>query len=486
MKRTFVILTLVLLLGVLQLGVQAQGGETLVLNEAKLGTVTAGGTVPSYVFNATAGQQVEIEVITLTTGLNLSYTVFNPAGALIVAVGNPSGQSTITGTVTFTENVAYSIQLSASGAPEGQFLITVKSAGLSGEPPVFLGENQSFDDNVNVGGALRYSFASNPATPLQISIVSNDPQRGPAISLTTDTGKILATISGEIPSFTLRIPPNAGANYILTVSNDHPTGQTINYTISLAPPTPDGELPTGGPSGPAATEEPDDDGLIDLPTTGPCVLATQGQIVNVRQGPSTNYDQVGSIGAFTIYNVTGRNEDGSWYQINAQPEIGWVAIAVTRQGGNCDSLALATYPPLRKSAINGTVWHDLCATPFGPVDSPPTGCVDDGDGSYRANGSYDSGEPGIGGIVVSLGEGACPSTGLATATTSGGYFSFEQLTSGTYCVSVDALSSTNSGYLIPGGWTSPFTNSATASITVTLGDVDTRTVNFGWDYQFLP
>lgn len=487
MKRAFVILTLVLLLGVFQLAVNAQGGEVLVLNEAKLGTITAGGATPSFVFNATAGQQVEIEVISLTAGLNMSFTVFNANGALIVAVGNPSGQATVAGTVTFSESTAHTIQLSASGVAEGQFLITVKSAGLSGEPPVFLGENQSFDDSVSVGGELRYSFASNPVSPLEISIQSTDPLRGPAISLTTDSGKILAAISGEIPGFVLNIPPSTSTNYLLIVSNDHPTGQNITYKISLAPPALDGEDSTGGTAGPAATEEPDDDGLIDLPTSGPCVLATQGQIVNVREGPSTNYDQVATIGAFSIYNVTGRNEDGSWYQINALPEIGWVAVSVIREGGNCDGLAFASYPPLRKSSISGTIWHDLCVTPFGPVDEPPTGCVDDGAGSYRANGSYESGEPGINGIVVTLGIGACLSSGLETITTSsGGYFNFDELTAGTYCLSVDALSSTNSSILIPGGWTNPLTSSSIASATITLGDVDNRTVNFGWDYQFLP
>lgn len=487
MKRAFVILTLIILLGVFQWAANAQGGETLILNEAKLGVVTADGTTPSYLFNATAGQQAEIEVISLTNGLNLSFTVFSPSGALIVAVGNPAGQSSIASTVTFTENAAYTIQLSASGATAGQFLIMVKSGGLSGEPPIFLGENQSFNDSVNVGSEFRYSFASNPLTPLEIRVISNDPQHGPALSLTTDTGKVLATVSGEVPGIVLRIPPGVGVTYLLGVRNDHPTGQTTAYTISLSPPAEEGALPTG-PSGPVVTAEPDDDGLIDLPTTGPCVLATQGQIVNVREGPSTNYDQIDSIGAYAIYNVLGRNSDGSWYQINTTPRNGWVAVAVTRQGGNCNNVPIATYPPLRKSSISGTVWHDLCATPDDPDDDPPpSGCVSDGHGSYRANGIYDSGEPGINGIAVILGSGACPSTGLETIiTSSGGRFNFEHLTAGTYCVSVNASVSPNSGILIPGSWTNPLTSSSTASFTVTLGDVDNRTVNFGWDYQYLP
>jgi hypothetical protein len=108
-------------------------------------------------------------------------------------------------------------------------------------------------------------------------------------------------------------------------------------------------------------------------------------------------------------------------------------------------------------------------------------------GGYGANGVYESGEPGIGGVVVRLGSGDCPSTGLATTTTGGsGGYSFNSLSAGTYCVSIDALDSTNSSVLIPGGWTYP-TRGGNAQSIVTLDPGETSSgISFGWDYQFLP
>jgi hypothetical protein len=135
-------------------------------------------------------------------------------------------------------------------------------------------------------------------------------------------------------------------------------------------------------------------------------------------------------------------------------------------------------------SIGGKVWHDLCKVPYETVDVPPEGCVKLPDGGLVANGLLEAGEPGIEGVVVMLGSGACPSTGLATAIADAdGLYTFSGLGAGTYCVSSDPLDATNETILIPGGWTNP----AGGSVTVTLGAGEERLdVNFGWDYQFLP
>jgi hypothetical protein len=136
-------------------------------------------------------------------------------------------------------------------------------------------------------------------------------------------------------------------------------------------------------------------------------------------------------------------------------------------------------------SIGGKVWHDLCKTPYETVDTPPEGCVKLPSGSLLANGLLEAGEPGLEGVVVDIGSGACPSTGLATATTDAdGMYAFSGLDAGAYCVSVDALGATNETILIPGGWTYP---NAEGNAAVTIGAGEDRVdVNFGWDYQFLP
>lgn len=142
------------------------------------------------------------------------------------------------------------------------------------------------------------------------------------------------------------------------------------------------------------------------------------------------------------------------------------------------------------ATISGMVWHDLCSVIPQTGDEEAVasdGCIVSAeDGGLQANGLLEDGEPGIAEITVSLGEGACPSTGLAVATTDvNGNYNFSGLTAGTYCVLVDALAEENSSVLLPGAWTFPDSAEDGATLTVDEGENVTR-VNFGWDYQFLP
>ena len=152
-------------------------------------------------------------------------------------------------------------------------------------------------------------------------------------------------------------------------------------------------------------------------------------------------------------------------------------------------VAAATLPP--GASIQGWVWHDLCAVWGGVIDPAtvaPTGCVSDAPGGFRANGIFESGEPGIGGVVVRLGEGLCPA--IATAeTTSGldGSYRFNGLSVGQYCVSLDPAAGANSPILLPGGWTYPLAVDGVTAISVVLSsDEISQQLNFGWDYQLLP
>ena len=152
----------------------------------------------------------------------------------------------------------------------------------------------------------------------------------------------------------------------------------------------------------------------------------------------------------------------------------------------------ATQEPVPAPAsISGLVWHDLCAVGGGAGDTPlvpSPGCVLASDG-YRANGLVESDEPGLGGVLVQLGMGACPASGLAAATSSmNGVYAFAGLDAGTYCVSIDALHAENA-LLLPGGWTFPSVSerSSVAAYTVTVVEGERRSgINFGWDYQSLP
>ena len=140
------------------------------------------------------------------------------------------------------------------------------------------------------------------------------------------------------------------------------------------------------------------------------------------------------------------------------------------------------------ASISGLVWHDLCALPDGPLPpSAPPGCIPFG-GSYEANGVLEAGEPGLANVTLQLGAGACPSSGLASATTGpDGTFGFAGLAPGASCVSVGPLVDGNDSVLIPGGWSAPVAHADPQAVSITLASGEVYAgMNFGWDYQFLP
>ena len=147
-----------------------------------------------------------------------------------------------------------------------------------------------------------------------------------------------------------------------------------------------------------------------------------------------------------------------------------------------------------EAGIAGRVWHDSCAAPSSdqPVPSSvPAGCVLAQDGvTLQANGRLDQNESGLGGVEVRLGEGACPSFGLAsTRAEPDGLFLFAGLTQGTYCVSIDASSESNSGTLLPGVWTYPAGEQpdGVVSTQVVLEPEEVQAdVYFAWDFALLP
>jgi hypothetical protein len=138
------------------------------------------------------------------------------------------------------------------------------------------------------------------------------------------------------------------------------------------------------------------------------------------------------------------------------------------------------------ASFSGQVFHDLCAV-GSEGTAPSAGCIQTADGGYRANGLLEAGEPGLGGVLVQIGAGTCPASGLGVTTTdTGGKYSFGGLQAGTYCISVDALDARNES-LLPGEWTVPASaDGSVAGYSLTLQDGEGIAVNFGWDYRFLP
>jgi len=75
------------------------------------------------------------------------------------------------------------------------------------------------------------------------------------------------------------------------------------------------------------------------------VTLTAGQIINLRQGPGTNYPVVGETAIGQRYDVTGKSEDGSWWEIDNGGQHAWVIGQLVSASGDTGSVAKATDIP---------------------------------------------------------------------------------------------------------------------------------------------
>lgn len=127
------------------------------------------------------------------------------------------------------------------------------------------------------------------------------------------------------------------------------TAEVIRLTEEARPtPTPGGD-PTDTPS-------PEDN--------RPLVTANSGA-VNLRSGPGTNYDRVGTLTGGSSAEIVGRTADSSWWQISTTGGLAWIAASVTTSSNTSNSIPIVDAPP-----------PPATATPRPPTNTPQPAATD--------------------------------------------------------------------------------------------------------------
>jgi hypothetical protein len=83
----------------------------------------------------------------------------------------------------------------------------------------------------------------------------------------------------------------------------------------------------------------------DEPEENQTPVVTASDNVNMRSGPGTNYDVVGTLAAGQSLEIVGRNADSSWWQVSAPDGLCWIAGSVTTASNVDDSIPVAEAPP---------------------------------------------------------------------------------------------------------------------------------------------
>ncbi len=162
--------------------------------------------------------------------------------------------------------------------------------------------------------------------------ISALPPLSVAYTITGPEGQLVAqdTRPLDSPNFAFLAPAGEGTLNVEAkiVAGNRAVGETKSVALAMANPTP------------AAPPTP-----VPAPTPEFAQL-TSGQVVNVREGPSTLYPVVGQVQAGGTYRIVGKNEAGDWWQIDLENGvIGWTIDSLTSASGSLDAVAVITDIP---------------------------------------------------------------------------------------------------------------------------------------------
>jgi uncharacterized protein YraI len=152
-----------------------------------------------------------------------------------------------------------------------------------------------------------------------------------------------------LPTFTPAPPQEAAAPAPVQEQQNPPADQAAQPPAAENPPAqqPSGEQPAAQP--PAAEQATATPAVAEPPTAAPTntpapAEVTTTDVVNVRGGPGTNYNIIGSAQAGETFPVTGKSPAGDWWQINYNGQAGWVFAQLT-SARNTEAVAVAQNIP---------------------------------------------------------------------------------------------------------------------------------------------
>jgi uncharacterized protein YraI len=103
-----------------------------------------------------------------------------------------------------------------------------------------------------------------------------------------------------------------------------------------------------------ATSAPVNNAPVIDPNDPTCrVLTSTG--LNLRSGPSTNYNVITVLAAGTVAPIVGRIGTNEWWQVRVNTTIGWVSGAYTNVYGNCTGVPIVNPPASPTSPVTPTV-----------------------------------------------------------------------------------------------------------------------------------
>lgn len=317
----------VLLLLVLQ---PAAAQEILQLDQLSSGELTPERPTASYFVALKTGQSLHLQAVAASGGLVLQGALSTAAGALVQTIPNPTNSPTLDTEITASANGIFRLDISSANASFGQFVLLVQELAPL-EPDAELALNEPLSDTLQPDETIAYALSGDPIARLILDITTDNPQDSIDVQLLDANGSVIASLQTQETGGELLVPAGR-RNYQLALSNPQQTA--VGFEVALT--SLDGPIST-----PVSTPE------VTLPpvtSTTTCTVTPLNTIVNVRTGPSTQFNVFTSLQYGATMTGVARNPEGTWYQVDTGAGLGWVSAGVVATNGPCTSLQVVFIP----------------------------------------------------------------------------------------------------------------------------------------------
>lgn len=342
MSRKITIFLLMLL--AIAVPATAQSAGVLTPGSPQFGTLSDQSPISLYTVNGSEGDLIIVRVIAVSQNMAVNATLLSPNQ-------QPLGLSESDPFLGQTMAVRLSARLQDSGAHNvlvggtpGDYLIMLDL--LPGQTVQQLDANTPAAVNISSEVPARtLGFAASGAGGSSLLLQPSASDVYFLASLFDEAGSLAAAEFGS-GNICLNVPAAADSYFVVVESQ--PTtpfdvtaqwqteacggagsisGSTTSATATLVPPSSSGSTP--GAASPVSS-------------TGACT-ASGGGAVNIRSGPDTIFNIIGTLNAGQSIAVMGSNGAG-WYVIQSPSiPVGWVSASVISLSGDCASLPTIQY-----------------------------------------------------------------------------------------------------------------------------------------------
>jgi len=320
----------------------------LTIGSVGQGEISGASPTVRFAITSSVPQTVTIQVLAVTPGFAPSFNVIDPFSTIIQSAPNAAAQPIIEANANLSAPGTTIIEVAGVNGGVGQFVVNV-SSNAALPPPIALVAGQAVPGSVNSQTPiLLYSFGGLPSGQT-LTVRSDVETSGPLVTLRNiTTGETLASTHLNYGRFGIMadVNPAAPTSYEVELAFAAPSlGETYTICLEVIGGIACPIEPITPITQPVVTQE-----AAPPVTTGICQATANGQNVNVRSGPSTGYGVVATLLTGSPAPIVGRLADNSWYLVNVNGAVGWVAASVIVVSGDCSAVPPVAPPPAPPTA----------------------------------------------------------------------------------------------------------------------------------------